>query len=57
LKVEVAVEAEVGVRKMFLQVQVVVVVEVVVEEAVHMLRHDGGFELAQCVFQLKSQLL
>jgi hypothetical protein len=56
LKVEVAVEAEVGVRKMFLQVQVVVVEEVV-EEAVHMLRHDGGFELAQCVFQLKSQLL
>jgi hypothetical protein len=51
LKVEVAVEAEVGVRKMFLQVQVVVVEEVV-EEAVH-----GGFELAQCVFQLKSQLL
>lgn len=48
-------EAEVAVSKMFLQVVVVVVV--VVEAAVHMLRHDGGLELAQCVFQLKSQLL
>ena len=45
-------EAEVAVSKMFLQVVVVVVVV-----AVHMLRHDGGLELAQCVFQLKSQLL
>lgn len=45
-------EAEVAVSKMFLQVVVVVV-----EAAVHMLRHDGGLELAQCVFQLKSQLL
>ena len=28
-----------------------------VEAAVHLLRHDGGFQLAQWMFQLKSLLL